>query len=126
MPTSKRSFGISRRRALMGAAALCTFAASASAAAVPQTLMHQGRLFDGKGDPISDTLDVTFAIYAGPADAVPIWEETHTIAFENGFFSVALGTDQALGSAIDGSERYLGIKVGQDAEMTPRSVVESV
>ncbi len=78
------------------------------------------------GEAVNATFDVTFSLYAQPADTEPLWEETHTITFEQGFFSVALGADKSLVDVLDGEVRYLGIKVGEDAEMTPRSAVQSV
>lgn len=100
--------------------------ASAAHASVPQTLVHQGRLYDDAGAPVNATLDVEFTIYAGPVDMEALWTATHTVTFEDGYFSVALGTAEPLDAAIDGSERFLGITVGNDAEMTPRAAVESV
>jgi hypothetical protein len=126
---TRRSFGFMGllcRRALAAAVGLAALAAPAVASAVPGTLMHQGRLFDDGGAPVDATFDVTFSLYAQPADTEPLWEETHTITFEQGFFSVALGADKSLVDVLNGEVRYLGIKVGEDAEMTPRSAVQSV
>src|SRR5688572_5749313 len=97
-------------------------------AADPTTMTHQGRLFDANNAPVNQTLDVVFTIYDGEdASAKALWTETHTITFEEGFFSVALGEKEPLdGSVFDGSVRYLGIQVGTDPEMTPRAATRSV
>ena len=103
-------------------------ATGSAAAAVPQTMTHQGRLFDAESNPINTTLDVVFSIYdSDDANAELLWTETHTISFEEGYFSVALGSITAFDSGVfDGSERYLGIRVGSDPEMSPRAGVRSV
>ncbi len=96
------------------------------AAAVPETITHQGRLFDAKGNPVGDTLDVTFALYDAAQGGAALWTETHPVAFDAGYFSVELGADKAFSGVFDGSALYLGITVGGDAEMTPRARVGSV
>src|SRR5262245_13751837 len=61
------------------------------AGAVPATVRHQGRLYSEKGAPITDTLVVVFNIYDSEDAETSIWSEAHTIAFEDGYFSVLLG-----------------------------------
>ncbi len=100
--------------------------ATAAHAAVPPTLTHQGRLYSDAGDPVNATLDVTFSVYDDPSAAAPVWTEEHTITFEDGYFSVSLGADAPFGDVFDGDPLYLGIKVGDNAEMTPRALVASV
>src|SRR5687768_9170432 len=95
-----------------------------SEAAVPETITHQGRLYDADGVPVTSTVDVAFAIYDSPGAIVPIWTEVHGVTFEEGYFSVALGSVVPFaGSTFDGSARYLGVTVGADPEMTPRAAV---
>src|SRR5690349_12179788 len=73
----------------LGAATVAPLGASA---AVPGTITHQGRLFDAKSVPVNETLDVVFSIYdSEDPGAKALWTETHTITFEDGYFSVALG-----------------------------------
>jgi hypothetical protein len=100
--------------------------AGPAAAEVPSTLTHQGRLYDEAGKPVNGTLDVSFALYSSVNAAGPLWKETHSITFEDGYFSASLGVDTPFGDAFDGQERFLGVTVGQNAEMTPRSLVASV
>jgi len=104
--------------------ALCL--ARAAAAAVPTTMTHQGRLFDANDAPVNGTLVVSFAIYDDASSASPLWVEAHTIDFEDGYFSASLGEATPFGDVFDGSERFLGITVGDDAEMVPRARVSSV
>ncbi len=96
------------------------------AAAVPQTIGYQGRLYDTAGNPIQATLSVTFSLYAAPTGGAAIWTETQSVTFTSGYFSVQLGSVTPFAGAFDGTTRYLGVKVGTDDEMTPRAVVASV
>ncbi|WP_272423625.1 collagen-like protein [Polyangium jinanense] len=112
-------------------ASACALALSAGAvaaeAAVPQTITHQGRLYDADNAPVNGTLKVKFALYADPAAVDPIWSEAHDITFEEGYFSANLGTLTPFEKNVfDGSVRYLGVTVGDDPEMTPRAPVQSV
>ncbi|MDI1482518.1 collagen-like protein [Polyangium sp. y55x31] len=111
-------------------ASACAFALAAGAltaeAAVPQTVTHQGRLYDADNAPVNGTLKVKFALYAEPEAVQPIWSESHEITFEEGYFSANLGTITPFDKVFDGSVRYLGVTVGDDPEMTPRAPVQSV
>ncbi|MFT3764704.1 MAG: hypothetical protein QM820_04185 [Minicystis sp.] len=107
-----------------GAIAMST---PAAAAGVPQTLTHQGRLYDAADQPLDATLSVKYAIYADASATTPLWTETDTITFDEGYFSVTLGqTTPFTAGLFDGSVRYLGITVGNDPEMKPRVPVHSV
>lgn len=124
----------SRVRKLVFSCLLSTLVATAwvssARADVPPVLVHQGRLFDGTGQPVtSAAIQVQFAIYSTPNAASPVWMEIDSVAFEDGYFSVELGQDpmNPIDSTVfSGEPRYLGISVGNDAEMTPRSLVGSV
>src|SRR5687767_11313339 len=110
-----------------GAALVAALLTGNAAAAVPGTITHQGRLFDAKGAPVSETLDVVFTIYDAAGGSTVLWTETHAVAFDGGYFSVELGAMTPFGPTVfDGKVRYLGITVGGDAEMTPRAPVRSV
>ncbi|XXT22880.1 collagen-like protein [Sorangium sp. So ce429] len=98
-----------------------------AAAAVPTQITHQGRLFSANGDPVNDALPVTFAIYAAEGDEEPVWSESIAISFEDGYFSTVLELDEEQAAKVfNGSVRYLGITVGDDPEMEPRSPIGSV
>lgn len=106
--------------------ALILFTLIASAQA-PQTIVYQGRLTDISGEPITTTQSVTFSIYSVPISGLVRWTETLTIQPDaEGLFTVELGTiDTTLHSVFNGDKRYLGIKVGDDDEMTPRQLLTS-
>ncbi len=96
-------------------------------AGAPPELTEQGRLFDGQGVPLNASVVVVFSVYASGSGGAPLWSETHTVAADDGYFSVQLGSVTPFPSSLwDGSPRYVGIKVGADPEMTPRQDVASV
>jgi hypothetical protein len=57
-----------------------------------------------------------------------LWDETHNdVLVDNGLFNVILGSLESIPSSVfEGEERYLGIKVGADPELTPRIMLTSV
>jgi hypothetical protein len=99
----------------------------ADAKTVPSTLTHQGRLFDTADKPVAGTITVSFAMYANATGGNALWTEAHSITFDDGYFSVSLGSATPFpATLLDGSVRYLGVTVGTDAEMAPRVTVASV
>ena len=105
--------------ALVGAALLAP-ATSSRAADVPQFITHQGRLLDGMGNPVAGSLTVVFTLYDAEQAGNVVWTETNTVTFDAGYFSVRLGETTPFTGVFTGAPRYLGIKVGNDPEMTPR------
>jgi len=97
---------------------------SAVFAQAPNTITYQGRLTDDTGAPITTTVSVVFSIYADPTGGAALFTSTKSITpDDNGIFTVELGPVSS--SHFDGSIRYLGIKVGTDAEMVPRQKLNS-
>src|SRR6185369_14754626 len=106
----------------LAAAALLVNVVSASAwAGVPGVITEQGRLFDSTGVPLTASMAITFSIYDAPAGGSLLWTETQTIALDQGYFSAELGSVTPFSSTVwDGAQRWIGITVGTDPEMTPR------
>jgi hypothetical protein len=99
----------------------------AAEAAVPNLLTQQGRLFDAAGAPLSTPVVMVFSIYATATDTMPLWTETLSVTPTDGYFTVRLGDLVALPATLfDGNLRFLGVRIGNDAEMTPRQVLASV
>lgn len=114
---------------LLAAAAIAAVSmVSVSASAdVPTTLVHQGRLYDAENAPLNESLTLVFTIYDAASGGEVLWTESHEVAFDDGYFSVELGSDEPLDTSVfDGSKVFLGVKVGADPEMTPRAPVGSV
>ncbi|KAA3632830.1 MAG: hypothetical protein DWP97_10295, partial [Calditrichaeota bacterium] len=104
---------------------LLLFAAAFSS--VPQMLHYSGRLLDSGGDPIVDgTYTVIFTIYDDSTSGSAVWTESQNIFTEDGLFTVLLGSGAPISDTVFYSpERYLGIKVGSDPELTPRTRIVS-
>jgi endosialidase-like protein len=93
-------------------------------AASPPTLMnYQGKLTDANNVPVDDgSFSIVFSIYNVPTSGTALWTETRSVTTESGFFNVLLGENTAIDGDIFATQEslYIGIKVGADAEMTPR------
>jgi hypothetical protein len=97
-----------------------------SAFAVPRMLSYQGRLFDGNGEPVPDTVyPVTFRLYTEPTGGVYIWDESQNVHTDDGLFSVLLGAATPMDSVPRGGALYLGMRVAAEPEMAPRLPIAS-
>ncbi len=108
-------------------AAIILFAVGIASAEVPKLISYQGRFSDA-GTPIADgNYPVTFTIYDQPTDGTVRWTETQSVTITGGLFSVLLGTVNAVDpSVFSGAIRFLGVKLGDNAEMTPRQPLVTV
>jgi hypothetical protein len=91
--------------------------------AISQVLSYQGRLLTpSTGDPKPDGVyQMTFSIYNVLTGGAALWTETKSVTVGNGTFTSLLGdTTPLILSNFNGQELFLGIKVGDDAEATPR------
>ncbi len=96
-------------------------------AQVPSQLIQQGRLFDEADGPVDDQLAFTFTVYDDPAGTNALWSETQLVTVEDGYFSVSLGQVKPIeNNVFDGSVRFVGLKVGDDPEMSPLQPLASV
>lgn len=96
-----------------------------AAAAINSQINFQGKLTNPDGTNVSNgTYSIVFSMYTVASGGTAVWTETQpSVAIADGVFQVALGSvDTSLPTAVDfnGSAIYLGIKIGADAEMTPR------
>lgn len=114
--------------------ALMLFTYSAFAApnyqVVLSTFPYQGTLTDAGGTPIDGNIDMVFSLYDVASGGSPLWQEAHTggnaVPVSNGLFQVMLGSLTPIPDIWDSGIIYLGIKVGNDTEMSPREIVGSV
>ena len=107
-------------------ASLC--ASYTLAATVPQLMNYQGRLNDNLGSAVTGTRGMVFSLYSSATDTNALWTEAQSsVLINKGMFNVILGsTNQIPATVFDNAEVWLGIKVGSDAEMTPRQRLTSV
>jgi hypothetical protein len=90
-------------------------------------MIEQGRLLDANGAPVGGTVAITLTIYDAASGGNTLWSEPQMVTLDGGYFSIKLGESVSLPAKIwDGTERYLGVQVGSDPEMTPRQSLDSV
>ncbi|MCC6475574.1 hypothetical protein IT157_00850, partial [bacterium] len=94
-----------------------------TALAVPQLFKYQGSLSHPDGSPYDSTITLTLRLYDEQVGGAPVWSETYSnLSIERGLFSVTMGQTASLDLAhFSDGETYLGIVMGNDPEMTPRS-----
>lgn len=97
---------------------------------VPQQISYQGLLNDDQGDPVSDNnYAMVFSIYDTQDGATAMWSEQQTVTVTNGIYNVQIGQDPVhnpFPASMFDDQRWLGVAVGTDAEMTPRQPLTSV
>jgi hypothetical protein len=101
----------------------------AASAEVPRLMNYQGVLTTAEGIPTSGSHEMTFRIYAGSGgDARVLWEESHTaVEVREGVFSVVLGSVEPMPDDLFASgEIWLGVTVGSDSEIAPRTRITPV
>jgi hypothetical protein len=100
--------------------------AAVRALAVPQLINYQGQLTTPSGIPLDTSVAVTFSIYDDSTAGTALWTETHpSVTVTGGLFQAELGAIAPL-SDLFSANRWLGIRIGADAEMTPREPITSV
>ena len=89
----------------------------------PGAIPIQGRLTNSAGNPLNGTYDLTFSLYEVETGGTAICSQVRSVTVVNGLFSDYL--DNCYNN-LTGQKVWLGIKVGADAEMTPRQVILAV
>jgi hypothetical protein len=99
-----------------------------SYADVPSMINYQGKITTSGGALVDTAVQMIFTIYDDSTSGNIMWADTiSSVSVEKGIFSVLLGSNNSIpDSVFDGNIRYLGTKVGTDAEMTPRKAMVSV
>ena len=102
--------------------------AAAITAEAPPMINYQGYLTDAGGAALDTTVSMEFAIYDDSTGGVLKWAEAHTsVMVEGGAFSVILGTTVPIDDSVfNQPDRWLGITVGSDPELSPRTHLGSV
>jgi hypothetical protein len=95
---------------------------------IPHMINYQGMLTDDAGIPLNDSYDLTFSIYRDSTGGSAIWTETHTgVLVQDGLFNAVLGSGVLIpDSVFEWSVAYLGIKIGTQDELSPRTRFTSV
>jgi len=107
---------------------LLLFLALASKSEVPSTMNFQCRITDSAGDPVPDgNYSMTFRIYDDSLSGDALWSEGRLVSVGDGLLSVELGKVVPLLDTIFSSgNRWLGIQIGLEAEINPRTRLSKV
>lgn len=96
-------------------------------AAVPNLIDYQGALTDAAGNPVSGQRDIRFAFYDAQEGGTLLWQEAQAVGVQDGVYSTALGSVTAFPDDLwDNAQLWLGVKVGDDAELAPRARIVAV
>lgn len=99
-----------------------------ASAGIPQLINYQGRLTASGGAPINDTVLITFAVYDAVTGGNLKWIETQpSVVVTDGLFNVLLGSVSPIpDSLFNDADRYLGIRINTDPEISPRTRLVTV
>jgi len=100
---------------------------SLTAQLAPNLVDYQGRLLESTGEPVDTMVSLEFGIYEDSLNGSLLWSETHNaIEVSDGLFQVQLGSHNPLPEELFNEEnRWLGISVNSDSEMSPRTRIAS-
>lgn len=95
---------------------------SAPLTAPPTTMTYQG-ILRANGAPANGTFSLQFKLYNVASGGAAVYTETDSVTAANGLFTVILGQITPLPPSVfqAGGPLFLGITVGSDAELTPRT-----
>ena len=120
------------RKALVCAVILAfTACGLVCAQSVPPLVNYQGLLTDANGQGLQGTKKLEFNIYDAVMGGSNVWgpQVFSSVPVINGQFNVILGTTdtggRSIANAFSESQRYLGIKVDDGAEIAPRQQILS-
>lgn len=95
-----------------------------TAALLNDVIPIQGRLLDASGNPINGTRSVVYTLYDASSGGNALCTDTDNVTAVNGLFNGEM--DSCVAGDLNGRAAWLGIKVGGDAEMTPRQEIFAV
>ena len=99
---------------------------SPPAAVLTDQIPIQGRLTDANGIPLNGTYTVIFSVYdAAVGGNLLCGNLDASVDVTNGLFNSTLALCDLM-DAFEGDQMYLGVKVGDDPEMTPRQPIQGV
>ncbi len=95
---------------------------------VPNLVGFEGFLTDSNGNPLADgTYSIVFSVYSVDTGGTAIWYETQpSVQVTEGLYAVQLGSVTSLPANLFNGNRWIGVKVGANPEMSPRTKVSSV
>jgi hypothetical protein len=93
---------------------------------VPQTIDYQGYLTTATGSPLTGTQEVVLSIWDHEEAGNRLWQESHTVKVEKGYFNVELGSIVPFPEPLfKEATRFLQISIGEE-DLKPRKRISSV
>ena len=90
------------------------------------TISFQGVLTDTGGNPVADgSYNLTISLYEQSSGGAAVWAEANSVNTSSGVFHAILGDVQSLADIKFSKDLWIGVKVGADPEMTPRTYLTS-
>ncbi len=91
-------------------------------AQAPPVIPVQGYVTDFEGTPLDGEVEMSFRLYADEVGGAALFTEDQLVTVDRGHFTAYLGDFSELDLALFSihSTLFLGIRVGEDDEMTPR------
>ncbi|MBI4032277.1 hypothetical protein HY374_01060 [Candidatus Berkelbacteria bacterium] len=90
-------------------------------AAPAPVFQYQAQVNRSSGGAVSNgTYTIVFSIYDVASGGTALWSETHSVAIDDSLAAATLGTLSPITIDFNGSEYYLGVKIGSDSELSPR------
>jgi hypothetical protein len=107
---------------------ILVFLSTVSLAGIPKLINYQGMLTgsDGKTPVTNGSYSILFSIYNISSGGSSLWSHIYNLSVTNGLFNVILGDSSAPINLPFDTTYWLGIKVGGDAELSPRIKLTSV
>ena len=98
-----------------------------TASAYYNRINFQGLLRNSDGVYVTDgSYKIRFTIYDQASGGTSLWTETRSVPVSDGIFNENLGDDTPINLDFSSNIYYLGITVGSDPEMTPRSPRQAI
>jgi hypothetical protein len=99
---------------------LLIFTGNIYAESIPRMISFQGMLKDDQGNPVNDTVGMTFKLYTERTGGSPVWTETQeNVNVENGIYNVMLGEVNSLSGVKFDKSYWLEIEVNGSV-LSPR------
>jgi hypothetical protein len=95
--------------------------------AVPLPINYQGYLTRPDGTPLDTVVTVTIGLYQDVSGGAPVWTQVQNpCTVRTGLFAVSLGPIEVQDQSFRPDTCFLGVTVGDNSEMVPRSRILAV
>ena len=109
---------------------ICALMSPAVSAAITEVLDYQGYLTTPAGAPVNGVQTLRVALYTQATGGIAAWTQTTGTTVIDGRFSLLLDGRSTSGNAFPAGafeqSLWAGIKIGSDAEMSPRTLLSAV